>query len=185
MTMYENMVCAKVKYNLERQYKEFFDEVSGEASHDWRLFYSKENMQYVWTERTCGIFGNLATIYRQRGTYAACDQVMVYYTYVIENYDAMIKQRRAAQLSDNDELLCHHRLVYKYHRVLANLGMNLNRATNMAPTFRFLIQYEIDEGTAMGPDNEYGWMLSDVLGLPCTTKALASVSDAQMHQGRV
>lgn len=178
--LYDDMMLAKVKYNLEQRYKEFFDEVSGEGSHDWKLFYSKENGEYVWTERTCGIFGNLATIYRQRGWYAACDEVMVYYTYVIQNFEAMIRMRLIARKSDNDELVHCRQLVMKYHRVAANLGANLKRTANMPVSYRFLIGYEIDMGIANTEADEYAWMMEGFLKRPCTKANLAKTTDAEL-----
>ena len=95
------------------------------------LFYSLENGQYVWAERTCGILGTLATIYRQRGLYAECDMVMKPYKQILDLYNAMVQARKALKLSDNDELVCARNLTFKYHKIAAYLAPSLSRVTGM------------------------------------------------------
>ena len=143
------------------------------------LFYSLENGQYVWAERTCGILGTLATIYRQRGLYAECDSVMKPYKQILDLYNAMVQARKALKLSDNNELVCARNLTFKYHKIAAYLAPSLSRVTGMIESYRCLIQYEIDTGVS-ADDNEYAWMLTDILKKPATSKALATTTDAEI-----
>lgn len=180
MSTHGDMVATKVKYSLEREYKDFFDEFQ-RHDHDWRLFYSKQNGQHVWAERTCAILGNLATIYRQRGQYAQCEAVMSPYKYVITQYNAMVLARKLSGAAENDELVCCHQMTYKYHRVYFNLANCLNRPAGTAKSYRFLFQHEIDYGLADTPQGEYAWMMH-ILGRPCTTEALASITDDELEE---
>jgi len=65
-------------------YKALFDNIVANR-HNWRLFYCVPNMQHVWAERSYGAaaywyhYGTLATGYRMRGGYDACDRVMPVY----------------------------------------------------------------------------------------------------------
>ncbi len=89
----DELVIHTTKFNGERSFKAFFDEFQANQ-HDWMLFYSVENGQYVWAERSCGILGTLATIYRQRGLYAECDTVMKPYKQVLDLYTPWCKHAK-------------------------------------------------------------------------------------------
>ena len=174
------MVAHKTKFNGEKAYRTFVDEFL-KNEHDWKLFYSAKNGALVWTERSCGIFGNLATIYRQRGCYNQCAEVMVPYKYVIDQYNAMVAARKALALSCDDEIICMSNLTFKYHRIAANLAMNTLCADGMAETYRYLIQYEMDTGVTEDA-SEFMWMLSALLNKPCTPEALAASTDEEVLQ---
>jgi len=174
----DELVIHTTKFNGERSFKAFFDEFQANQ-HDWMLFYSVENGQYVWAERSCGILGTLATIYRQRGLYAECDTVMKPYKQVLDLYNAMVQARKALKLSDNNELVCARNLTFKYHKIAAYLAPSLGRVTGMIESYRCLIQYEIDTGVSPD-DNEYAWLLTDLLMKPATSKALAATTDAEI-----
>lgn len=173
------MYLVKVKYSIEKMYREFYEEFQ-KNEHDWKLFFSKQNGQLFWLERTCAILGNLATIYRQRGTYQQCREVMEPYKYVVAQYNALVLERKMAGVAENDELVCCHQMTFKYHRVAVNLANCLNNASGIAKSYRFLFQHEIDYGLADTPGSEYVWLLH-TLGRPCTTDALAHTSDAELE----
>lgn len=128
----------------------------------------------MWTERTCAILGNLATIYRK------CEEVMSPYKYVLTQYNAMVLARKLSGAAENDELVCCHLMTYKYHRVFCNLANCLNRPTGTAKTYRFLFQHEIDYGMTDTPQGEYAWMMR-ILNRPCTTEALAATTDEELE----
>lgn len=172
------MVRHAEKYHAEKAYRAFYDDVMANF-RDWKLFYSIENNQHIWAERSCGILGNLATIYRQRGNYTGCDEVMRPYRHVIDQYGVMIAIRKARRLSDDNELVCLRGLTMRYHRIYANLALNLRRAEGMPESIRVLMQFEFDTGVT-DDDSEYAWMLPTLLRKPYTAQALATTTEAEL-----
>lgn len=131
------------------------------------------------TTSTCGL-GNLATIYRQRRDLVRCDEVMIHYKFIIVTYNIMIALRKAARLSDLQELNCVRDLTFKYHKIAAYLACALQCTTGMAESYRNLMQYEFETGVAYTPDDEYAWMLTDILHKPRTLQALQGTTDQEL-----
>jgi len=52
----------------------------------------------------------------------------------------MVALRIGQRLSDDDEVSCVLSLTMKYHRIAANLALNQKRTTDMAESYRCLIQ---------------------------------------------
>eukprot|EP01032_Pedospumella_encystans_P020169 gene20169-22920_t len=152
-----------------------------DACYDWRLFFSLENNQYLWAEKVIPVLGNLSAIYRQRRRFADCEKVMSVYKEILDRFEEMIARRRAARLSDDNELVNCRGLIYKYHRVAVNLGADLLRPDNLVPSYRILFQYEIDTKIVNTEEEEFFWIFSMCLGKPKTAAALAATTDAEME----
>ena len=176
----EEMHASKDKYAPERYYVHFYEDLTKNL-HDWRLFFSLENNQYLWAEKGIPVLGNLSAIYRQRRRFADCEKVMSVYKEILDRFEEMIARRHAARLSDDNELVNCRGLIYKYHRVAVNLGADLLRPDNLVPSYRILFQYEIDTKIVNTEEEEFFWIFSMCLGKPKTAAALAATTDAEME----
>lgn len=164
---------------LKTMCEEMFEEMQ-QNKHDWDLFYSLENSLHVWAERSTGILLKLANIYRSEKKFDECRQVMVQYKFIITQYNAMIKIRHNAGISDTDELVCVRGLTFRYHRCVYHLAFATARFEDIAESLRFLLQYELD--TKAGDKAEFLWIFSLLNRTSCTTASLKKISDAELQR---
>lgn len=180
------MIRVVEKFKAERYFKEFYDNLVAN-SHDWDLFYSLENEQYMWAERSCGILGNLAAIYRQRGCLQDSIDVMFYYKKRILEYNKLTMKRRQQGINTVDELVCCRELTYKYHRVAINLAADCDvhdvsyDTSDIHKSYRHLMAYEIEKGLIDNDDtNEFTWMLESMLNRPMTMQTLNTTTNEEL-----
>jgi len=182
VTAVDEMYAAKEKFKPESNYKAFFANMQAHRS-DWRHFFSVENNQYLWAEKVVPLLGNLSMIYRQRHAYAQCDEVMAVYKEVLECFQEMIARRRAARLSDDNELVNCRVLVYRYHRVVVNLAADTLRfSDSLLASYRVLFQFEMDtQFVATEEDDGFLWIFTEMMGRPATSAALQATTDKELR----
>jgi len=174
--------------------KSLLDDMVANKS-DYELLLEPLDM-YLWSERLCGILGTLATIYRQRESFAECRLLLEgWYVHIINKHkhhvETRIKLKVPAPLdrpqSGYTMAECLRVLTYKYHRIRLNLATDLYMRSiepyiNAGDSLRIAMQEEIDTG--VGPDsdnNEFSWMLSHYFKKPCNSKGLKAVSDQSLN----
>lgn len=174
------MIAARGKYSKEKYFYNLFVDIKNNFQ-DWEVFFSLDNKQYDHAEFATGILGNLATIYRQRGVYQDCLEVMIIYRFAMDAYVALTEARKKARIATIGELTCCRELVMKHHKVKANLWVNLDRADGVAETYRFLIGYEMEKGVVGTDQEEYAWMLEHFCGKrPLNKATLDATTDAEL-----
>lgn len=95
------------------------------------LFSCVENR--VFAERSSGILGTLATIYRQRVELEKCMAVMKVYQQVLWRYREM-----ASEANTPDDIRCCRDLMFRYRNIDFNLCMMKNDIDNAATNLREL-----------------------------------------------
>lgn len=126
----DEMLASRDKFAPERYYVYFYEDLT-KNSHDWRLFFSpREQPVLVGRESDSGA-GKFehdlppAPPLRRLREGNGCVQEDP------RSLREMIARRRAAHLSDNNELVNCRGLIYKYHRVAVNLGADLLHPDNL------------------------------------------------------
>jgi len=169
--------------------KRLWDDLKAHGA-DYELFLEPVQ-NYVWTERCSGILGTLATIYRQRGAYQECRQLMEgWYVRMLHKYKAHVEAREfvngVRNLDYVAELTCLKGLFYKYHRIRINLAVAmLQPPMQVGDSMRVAIQEEIDQGLHLDPhgdtDEFFGWMLPTFCRRPFSQAGLNAATDAELN----
>ena len=153
----------------------------------------------VYAERTCGILGTLATIYRQRSEIAAAERVLEMEGQILPLY-----KRHAFEVGGAQGLQCHagicfcmfclccmYRenmiqdmsyagLEYKYNMIRYNLYHQTGRIDLAAQVFRDLAADEIRNDYAFD-DQNFAYLIPAFLHKDPTMATLDSLSSAQAH----
>jgi len=142
-----------------------------------------DDANLAWAERCTGMLGVYATIKRQRGEYAVCDEIVTtWYQKVLEFYrEAVNRQvkKYGRNVDTVGNLNCFRGLEYKFLTIKYNLKMNLNRYEFPGPSeLRKLMEHEFLSGMVDRDEDNWAFML-DFLKVPVTKKSLDKVTDSQ------
>ena len=120
----------------ERAYHAYYDDLQRDRAN-WLAFLAEAGNN-VYAERSCGILGTLATIYRQRSEIAAAEGVLEMEGLILPLY-----KRHAFEVGGTQGLVCHAGLEYKYNVIRYNLYRQTGRMDLAVPVFRDLAAHEI------------------------------------------
>ena len=155
-----------IQFTTEKRIKELYDDIKDKEELYMILLEPVENS--AWTEKISGMLGTLCTIWRQRGSYHPCRELLEgWYTRMLELNGKQVQTRIAEGWgSPEDRLLeqqCLKVLWYKYHLIRLNLSMGIvqtvkNTALHLCSgaSVRVLIQDEMDRSLP-DKDDQYRW----------------------------
>lgn len=121
----------------EAKYRDYYDDLVSNEEEWLEFFHHPLNTEHA--EHTCGVLGTLATIYRQRGSYEQCGQVLEMEMKVMDIY----KQLSSAPGISRAQIICCEGLEYKMNMIRFNLNMNLRQTEANIPLLRDLCAHEV------------------------------------------
>lgn len=155
----------------EASYRAYYDDVVENESIWMRFFMHPDNDTHA--EHTCGIFGTLATIYRQRGDLQNCEDVLDMEDKVITIY------RRNCDEQNPDQMLCCDGLEFKYYMIRLNLMLQTKRYNDCVAIYPKLLNYELKYKLDLDAQ-QYLFMVPCILNKPPTAATLRSLTDEEL-----
>ncbi|KAL7540055.1 hypothetical protein ACHAXR_012328 [Thalassiosira sp. AJA248-18] len=136
---------ALMEFHGGRGHRQFFGEASYKAYYDdlvenkleWIEFF-RHPMNHQHAEHTCGILGTLATIFRQRGSYEECGNVLDMEVEVLD----IFKEHSSAPGTPRAQISCCDGLGFLMNKIRYNLNNNLKQYRANIQVFRDLCSYE-------------------------------------------
>jgi hypothetical protein len=155
----------------ESLYREYYDDIVANREKWMDFFDYKENS--VHAEHTCGILGTLATIYRQRGVLADCEEVLDM------ELDVLTRYRRSVAGMEVEQVRCCERLTFLYHNIRYNVCFQTQRYEQCVELFRELAAHELKAGVDFASSGVL-FMIPAILDKPPTAAVLRELTDVEV-----
>mmetsp|Transcript_46068 Transcript_46068/g.94233 ORF Transcript_46068/g.94233 Transcript_46068/m.94233 type:complete len:315 (+) Transcript_46068:121-1065(+) len=174
--LYEQAImpfCAGEAFKGERQYTAYYQDM--ETNKDaWMSFFDNVGNN-VQAERTCGVLGTLATMYRQRGELVEAEAVLEMEGAVLELYG-----KHCLAAGGQPAKTCFDALTYKWHIIKYNLYYQTSRKRECIGLCRKVMAHELEYGYDFDKQ-QFLFMLS-VIGKAPTKRCLEQCTDDEIYK---